>query len=519
MINTLQQLFRKELEEYENDRDDLTGSLQYLFQNQTNLKKVSLPNRTGAIGLYAFSGCTNLQEVDLSNTMGSIGDNAFYCCRGLTKFDAPNVTSIGGTAFAACGALKNYDFYFPYVTTINDRAFQSYMSLDGKYGHYGATGTLTVPSIQTLSGFTLRETAITQFDFGPRLVNIPTYCFYNGYDVTLAILRSTVVVAASDSNSIKAIKSTTKVYVPSALIDSYKAANYWSAKGDIFYPIEGSEYEHYYANGVHVSDISFITKNVTFSNTTPWVPYENPYSTTLSVDIGFEYQTFSITMGGVDITSSVYNAETGEVNIPHVTDAVLIKAIATPIEYDWDYEWDYTDGLLTDNGWTQGNWNTGGVATMTENGLELTSANNSNISFRHTDYLVTSGIMEVTLSATFGTGAYVNANVCLSNGTNGVSFISPKGNGGIRNVSGVGSCTTFGALPSGTDFTVRLALDGTSGNIAINDIVKWRTDNIPGNSYGTWVASTRVCSESQQSGYSTIVKSIRIKRLDQGGES
>lgn len=512
----LKLLFRNQLEEYENDKP-ITSDLKYLFYNKTALKKILLPNKSGELGSRAFENCTSLEECVMPN-ITAIRDHAIRYNTVLSSINFPNVTRIGWNSASAsesatidqCSNLQVV--YLPRCLT----AYGGYnLNSNGKTGQYT---TVVLPSLVTGDIHIFRSTKANAIDLGPNFHTIPSYSFYQGIYNNVILRRIDDIVTVAASNSIREITSTTKVYVPSALIDSYKAADYWSAKGDIFYPIEGSEYEHYYANGVHVSNIIFITKNATSSNTTPWVPYEDPYSTILSVDFGFEYQTFSITMGGVDITSSVYNAETGEVNIPHVTDAVLIKAIATPIEYDWDYEWDYTDGLLTDNGWTQSNWNTGGVATMTENGLELTSANNSNISFGHTDYLMTSGIMEVTLSATFGTGAYINANVCLSNGTNGVNFISPKGNGGIRNVSSVGSCTTFGALPSGTDFTVRLALNGTSGNVAINDIVKWRTDNIPGNS-GTWAGSTRVMSESQQSGYSTIVKSIRIKRLDQGGES
>ena len=248
-----------------------------------------------------------------------------------------------------------------------------------------------------------------------------------------------------------------------------------------------------------------------------FVEYGGEYSCTITPDIGFEMASVSVTMNGIDITSSVYDNTTSKIYIPSVTGVINIICTATITNYVWDYEWDYTDGLLTDNGWSQGNWNTGGVATMTEDGLELTSANSSNISFRKLDYLVSSGIMEVTLSGTYNTStAYINTNVCLSNGTTGVNFITPKGNGGVRNNSTVGSCTTFGAVPTGTDYTVRLALDGNSGNIAIDNIVKWRTNNVSGTSL-TYAATTRVCSESQQSGYSTIVKSIRIKRLDQGG--
>ena len=43
--------------------------------------------------------------------------------------------------------------------------------------------------------------------------------------------------------------STNHIYVPSALVDEYKSATNWSSYADIILPIEGSPYEHYWADG------------------------------------------------------------------------------------------------------------------------------------------------------------------------------------------------------------------------------------------------------------------------------
>lgn len=59
------------------------------------------------------------------------------------------------------------------------------------------------------------------------------------------------------------------------------------------------------------------------------VENDTAYSATITVDSGYTMDTFSVTMGGIDITSTVYNSVTGAVNIPNVTGDVVITAVAT----------------------------------------------------------------------------------------------------------------------------------------------------------------------------------------------
>ena len=54
------------------------------------------------------------------------------------------------------------------------------------------------------------------------------------------------------------------------------------------------------------------------------------FTTTLSVpDSHFTFDTISVTLGGIDVTSSVYNSSTHVVNIPSVTGDIVITATAT----------------------------------------------------------------------------------------------------------------------------------------------------------------------------------------------
>lgn len=101
-------------------------------------------------------------------------------------------------------------------------------------------------------------------DFGGLRKNggIEAYGFENCTSLTTLILRPNYVVGLANKNAFNG--STFKsggtggtIYVPSALIDSYKSATNWSTVdgyGTITWQaIEGSQYENYYADGSEVT--------------------------------------------------------------------------------------------------------------------------------------------------------------------------------------------------------------------------------------------------------------------------
>lgn len=80
-----------------------------------------------------------------------------------------------------------------------------------------------------------------------------------------------------------------------------------------------------YAATVYYSVTTNLT-NVTITGNTASVEEKQPYTATLSMPSGYEWKTVKITMGGVDVTSSVYS--NGAINIPSVTGNVVITATA-----------------------------------------------------------------------------------------------------------------------------------------------------------------------------------------------
>lgn len=70
--------------------------------------------------------------------------------------------------------------------------------------------------------------------------------------------------------------------------------------------------------------------NVAISGGTTRVEEGNPYTATLSIPDGYEWGAVKITMGGTDITNSVYS--NGVISIPSVTGNIIITASASVIE-------------------------------------------------------------------------------------------------------------------------------------------------------------------------------------------
>lgn len=142
-------------------------------------------DRVTSIGTYAFTGCSSLTSADFPAAT-SIGKSAFEVCSNLTSADFPAAASIEAGAFTECSNLTSVDF--PAATSIGEFAF-------------GGCSNLT--------SLILRVT--TQ----------------------VCTLSNT---SAFNSTPIKS--GTGYIYVPAALIDSYKTATNWTKYANQFRALE-----------------------------------------------------------------------------------------------------------------------------------------------------------------------------------------------------------------------------------------------------------------------------------------
>lgn len=175
-----------------------------------SITEVNIPEGVTKIGDFAFRSCTNLKSVTLPSTLKTIGSNAFYSTK-ITTLDVPNgVTKINSNAYTSCTSLTTV-FLPDTVTTLDTQCFRY-------------------------------DTKISKVTMGEGINSIGTYCFSGCSGLKAVIIRKTASVCPlSNTNafSSSAISSKTGyIYVPSALVDSYKAATNWSTHANQIRAIE-----------------------------------------------------------------------------------------------------------------------------------------------------------------------------------------------------------------------------------------------------------------------------------------
>ena len=174
------------------------------FQGCLSLSTMNLPACL-TIGSSAFYGCTSLASVDLP-VCKTINTDAFYGCTSLASVSLPVCPLVGSGAFQGCTSLASVDL--PVCTTINGYAFYGCISL-------------------------------TSVDL-PVCTTINSSAFSGCKKLATLILRNTEKVASGSSAALTntAIASGTGyIYVPDALVDSYKTATNWSTYADQIKPL------------------------------------------------------------------------------------------------------------------------------------------------------------------------------------------------------------------------------------------------------------------------------------------
>lgn len=222
------------------------------LRNYTGSINLTLTNRAVATYAFAGSGITSVSAPDLT---AQVVAHAFRECTSLTTASLPKVQNINSHTFYGCTNLESV--YLPSVTTVTGYNFYNCTKLQ----------MICLPKLTetgnaaTGSDFARGCTSLKTADLN-KVVRIDPNCF-NGDTVfdTLILRRATVTTL----NNVNAFTGTPfasggtggTIYVPSALINSYKSATNWSTLngyGTVTWTaIENSYYETHYADGTVIS--------------------------------------------------------------------------------------------------------------------------------------------------------------------------------------------------------------------------------------------------------------------------
>lgn len=169
----------------------------------------------------------------LDGTLTTLNSNVSYIrgysCRAstaLTSVNLPEVTEIGTYAFTGCSELTS--FSAPKVKKINSYAFSSCSKVKE----------LLFPNANVLTTYCFNGcTALSKADVGSAST-IPNYAFGNCTNLDTVIVRKTDGMATLQSSAFYGANFTGYIYVPTALVDSYKTATNWSAHASRIRAIE-----------------------------------------------------------------------------------------------------------------------------------------------------------------------------------------------------------------------------------------------------------------------------------------
>lgn len=139
-----------------------------VFQKNTELRMVVIPDSVTEIGSYAFSKCSNLENVSLSDNIQSIGTYAFASCAINTIHIPKEIKSCGRGVFSGCNNLKNITFE-ENITSIPEYLFSECDGLES----------IVIPDTVTIIGQKCFQncTSLKEIKFGKNLQTIDNYAF------------------------------------------------------------------------------------------------------------------------------------------------------------------------------------------------------------------------------------------------------------------------------------------------------------------------------------------------------
>lgn len=155
---------------------------------------------------------------EYSNTeLTEIREKAFYGCIKMTSVDLPNVVTLGADAFHTCKWLETINI--PKLTAIPYQCF---------YYCFSLPDVLVFSACKNVAGYAISYAETKKLDIlgGGQ---IDSFAFYRASYFNTLILRNTETVTTLQAapSSIWSDYTAVTVYVPDALLESYKTATNW----------------------------------------------------------------------------------------------------------------------------------------------------------------------------------------------------------------------------------------------------------------------------------------------------
>ena len=205
-----------------------TGDSQ--FVNCRSLKSITIPSEVPSLPASAFSGCWSLKSVVMSgNSLTTLGNTVFANCRLLESLSFPtSLTTIGNNVFGNCYKLKSITG-LDNITSWGNDTFHYCMSLQSMNvpSNIAAFSSSQYQAGEFSNCYTLRKLTIPS-----GVPTIPAYTFYNCTNMEEYHFLATTPPTLSNTNAFGSIPADCKIYVPysadHSVLNAYQTATNWS---------------------------------------------------------------------------------------------------------------------------------------------------------------------------------------------------------------------------------------------------------------------------------------------------
>ena len=282
----------------------------HLFMNGNEIKDLVIPNSVTSIGDRAFSYCNGLTSVTIGNNVTSIGNGAFIGCSSLTSITIPQgVKDMGDGTFSGCTSLTSIEIPNS-VTSIRGAAFKdcsgltsieipSSVTLIENHAFYGCSSltSVTIPQgVKEIGDGTFYDCSnLTSIEIPNSVTSIGESAFEGCSKLTEVYCNAENVPNASTSAFDNSRISNATLYVPTASVAAYQAAEPWKGFGNIrsmdgedFYSGSCGENVNFYfysKTGVLSIKGTGAMKGYSFNESVPWYSIKS-YIKTIKITDG-----------------------------------------------------------------------------------------------------------------------------------------------------------------------------------------------------------------------------------------
>ena len=228
----------RSITEFKDDQITVVGG--YAFRGCAALNEVDLPNVT-ELKLGAFANCSALESVNLPelttlvNKASYRAESLFSGCTSLRSISLPKLTVLTQRMFYGCTALESV--YLPEADAVGISGGVNYGN--ALFGNCKSLKTINLPKVAMLEDAFVSCSALEVVDLGA--VTSIGDAFQKCAALTTLIIRTSTIATLKNDASLSDTligSGTGYIYVPAALIDSYKAATNWSTYADQFRALE-----------------------------------------------------------------------------------------------------------------------------------------------------------------------------------------------------------------------------------------------------------------------------------------